>query len=522
MFDEEHVGIRSPKDIKTFEECIRDADEDSVFGWGDYTKEDAIRDLKRNKVRVYSSYAIKNGVFVSTSYRQALDYAGNDPTKVHSKEVNPNRVAWINGDEGQYASVSIAPTSKGNIKYSKFDSGEYENFLQDNFSNDGTKTYMEDIKLPSKIANLKDELRSIVDKSKDMDSEMKDSLIELINNTDDEKELQSYKESLQHKAPVKSGTIKITNYKNAKLNSKVVNNALSMIEANKQGKRTKTQWLQVAEQIGMNIKKSEIDKYAYKTWSDFLPNQKNNLNRQGEKYVPFTRDEWIKAVEEGYKKSNAFTSVDNEINKFNGYTNKEIENISSDKITIATSKKSISDFVRSLKNKFSNKKMYVGKVTSETANRVEKELSCDIENYNISINSSGINHSYNNHGDLIIEQRRGQVPITENDFENIYDIVNKADKISLIGKDSENHELIQFEKNIDGNNVFVAYISKKHKNLELKTLYKFKNNKKNPVTAFNIDKSTLNYTSETNSDTDSINNIIPSEQNYVNNNEIIP
>lgn len=304
MFDEEHVGIRSPKDIKTFEECIRDADEDSVFVWGDYTKEDAIRDLKRNKVRVYSSYAIKNGVFVSTSYRQALDYAGNDPTKVHSKEVNPSKIAWINGDEGQYASVSIAPTSKGNIKYSKFDSGEYENFLQDNFSNNGTKTYMEDIKLPSKIANLKDELRSIVDKSKDMDSEMKDSLIELINNTDDEKELQSYKESLQPKAPVKSGTIKITNYKNAKLNSKVVNNALSMIEANKQGKRTKTQWLQVAEQIGMNIKENEIDKYAYKTWSEFLPNQKDNLNRQGEKYVKFTRDEWIKAVEEGYKKAN--------------------------------------------------------------------------------------------------------------------------------------------------------------------------------------------------------------------------
>ena len=113
MFDEEHVGIRSPKDIKTFDECVRDAKADSAFSWGDYTKEDAVRDLKRNKIKIYSSYAIKNGVFVSTSYRQALDYAGNDPTKVHSKEVNPNRVAWINGDEGQYASVSIAP------KYSK-------------------------------------------------------------------------------------------------------------------------------------------------------------------------------------------------------------------------------------------------------------------------------------------------------------------------------------------------------------------------------------------------------------------
>ena len=632
MFDEEHVGIRSPKDIKTFEECIRDADEDSVFVWGDYTKEDAIRDLKRNKVRVYSSYAIKNGVFVSTSYRQALDYAGNDPTKVHSKEVNPSRIAWINGDEGQYASVSIAPTSsffeaktdnkgrqlsqqqqekyknvseklknekgelktyyhgtqradrvgnifdpkkatsgpmafftdnqeiaesysknkqdtsisreveteydlfkingkslddywksltkeqqsqiakegynigldddfenivheenasknsfsnqydyylkyeeKGNaikalydvfiqdgnlmfedmqkfkdvlkyaginnvtyldqyktdskvyevylnvtnpfdtseitqdiiselekvarkapllqaynadqwdktnikpsdwinrlkedykngtthawtsipdfvtnylkskgydgivdvggknggqahqvvipfysnqiknvdninptdsddIRYSKSNTGVYQKFLQDNFSNDGTKTYMEDIKLPSKISNLKNELRNIINISNDMDTEMKNSLLKLINEANTEAELKSYIEDLKpQKAPVKSGTIKITNYKNAKLNSKVVNNALSMIEANKQGKRTKTQWLQVAEQIGMNIKENEIDKYAYKTWSDLLPNQKVNLNRQGERYVAFTRDEWIKAVEDGYYKAN--------------------------------------------------------------------------------------------------------------------------------------------------------------------------------------------------------------------------
>ena len=106
MFDDVHTGIRSPADIKTFKECIENAENDSSFEWGDYTLEDAQRDLKRNKVRIYSSYAIKNGVFVSTSYQQALDYAGGDRTKVHSREVNPNKVAWINGDEGQYAKVS--------------------------------------------------------------------------------------------------------------------------------------------------------------------------------------------------------------------------------------------------------------------------------------------------------------------------------------------------------------------------------------------------------------------------------
>ena len=50
--------------------------------------------------------------------------------------------------------------------------------------------------------------------------------------------------------------------------------------------------------------------------------------------------------------------------------------------------------------------------------------------------------------------------------------------------------------------------------------YKFKNNKKNPVTASDIEiKSTPNYTSKTDSDTDSINNIISSKNNYVKTNE---
>ena len=140
MFDEEHVGIRSPKDIKTFEEVINDEDS---FTWGDYSKEDAIRDLKKGTVIIYSSYPIKNGTFVSTSYQQALDYAGGDPTQVHSRKASLNSVAWINGDEGQYAKVyDILPT-----KYSQ-STKEWNDYLKENFPSAGTKTKMSDIKLP--------------------------------------------------------------------------------------------------------------------------------------------------------------------------------------------------------------------------------------------------------------------------------------------------------------------------------------------------------------------------------------
>lgn len=151
MFDDEHVGIRSPADIKTFEEVI---DDEESFQWGDYTKEDALKDLKRNKVRVYSSYPIKNGVFVSTSYEQALEYAGNDRSKVHSKEVALNRVAWINGDEGQYASVTnerlnkakslsnTTSTTNSDIRYSQSDKS-WSNYLKEywDLMPNSTKTF---------------------------------------------------------------------------------------------------------------------------------------------------------------------------------------------------------------------------------------------------------------------------------------------------------------------------------------------------------------------------------------------
>lgn len=102
MTDDYHTGIRSIEDIKTWEEAINDADS---FVWGDFSKEQAEQALKSGKVKVYSSKPIKEGGFVSTSKNQAKDYAGGG--KIYEQEVPLQDVAWINGDEGQYAPVNI-------------------------------------------------------------------------------------------------------------------------------------------------------------------------------------------------------------------------------------------------------------------------------------------------------------------------------------------------------------------------------------------------------------------------------
>ena len=98
MTDNYHVGIRSAADIKTFEEAMKDGES---FFYGDFDITDAEKALKSGEITVYSSKPIEQGGFVSTSQNMARDYAGGG--KVYSKKVELDDVAWINGDEGQYA-----------------------------------------------------------------------------------------------------------------------------------------------------------------------------------------------------------------------------------------------------------------------------------------------------------------------------------------------------------------------------------------------------------------------------------
>lgn len=167
-----YVWIKKPSDIKTFEEIIND---EESFTWGDYSKEDALRDLKKGTVTIYSSYAIKNGTFVSTSYQQALDYAGGDPTKVHHRTVALDSVAWINGDEGQYAKIST--------KYSQNNS-LWQAHLEKNYKSNGTRTYFDDVKLKGN-----EMLKSNVRYSENLNNNKSDDVLKIIIDSKTQKEL---------------------------------------------------------------------------------------------------------------------------------------------------------------------------------------------------------------------------------------------------------------------------------------------------------------------------------------------
>ena len=106
--DDYHTWVRSTDDILTLQEAVDDViNDDSSYNLSSYpdVSDNTIREaLRTGRIRVYSSYPIKNGVFVTPSKMQAMDYAGDG--KVYSKEVPISDIAWINTDEGQYAAIS--------------------------------------------------------------------------------------------------------------------------------------------------------------------------------------------------------------------------------------------------------------------------------------------------------------------------------------------------------------------------------------------------------------------------------
>ena len=108
MRDEQHTGIRSVEDIKTFEEAVSDSEAPFT---PDYTKEDAESALKAGEITVYSSKPIEDGVFVTPSKIEAKNYAGDG--KVFSKRVSIEDVAWIDAIEGQYARLRASDIETG-------------------------------------------------------------------------------------------------------------------------------------------------------------------------------------------------------------------------------------------------------------------------------------------------------------------------------------------------------------------------------------------------------------------------
>ena len=197
------------------------------------------------------------------------------------------------------------------------------------------------------------------------------------------------------------------------------------------------------------------------------------------------------------------------------YSDKEKENWQSSKnILIYRDNAQFEDFITKSLNNDINKKIYIGKISSKLGEFIYSKTGLNISGYNLVLRSSEIRKILKyDHGNEIKENLRGQRAIVKSDFLNFAKIITNPDEIYLGDKKFENKPVIIFVKTINGKTTAVTYVSAKHHDLTLQTMYSGKN-KESLATTPSENKS-LSQTSETLSGTASY-KILAHEDNKVN------
>ena len=256
----------------------------------------------------------------------------------------------------------------------------------------------------------------------------------------------------------------------------------------------------------------EINKTAYdygKYIESILKDAESGI--KSDKTVTETPESVTEPTESVIKKADSVTEVPENENAV-PYTDKEKQNWENSKdIIVYESDEQFESFVEKvLKNEDTHKKIYFGKVPDTTAQMVLDKTGVDVSGHNIALKGYEIRKILlNSHGDEKVEAARGQEPITTDDLKNIPSVITNPDDVSLSEKEYEGKPALLFEKTIDGKNYVVAYVSRKHHDIAIQTMYK----KRSLATAENADA--LSSTPETTSSTAS-NNIVPQDNDIVN------
>jgi len=105
------------------------------------------------------------------------------------------------------------------------------------------------------------------------------------------------------------------------------------------------------------------------------------------------------------------------------------------------------------------------------------EVGLDIQEFEHEITNYFINHVLKRHGNPDIEKSLGQIPVKEDDFNSIADIVKNPD-YAIIGAKRNGEDVLFYAKRMeDGSTIYLEEIlsGKKNKTLRGKTLFRKKN-----------------------------------------------
>lgn len=163
--------------------------------------------------------------------------------------------------------------------------------------------------------------------------------------------------------------------------------------------------------------------------------------------------------------------------KFDKYNQKSIDNwIGSRKIEVCESWSQIEDFIeKAEKKENAGKKLYLGTISEELADRIFSDTGINIKGFNFTIGSDEVRKIENRHGSEKVEKRKKQTAIGSEDITVVPIVISEYDsatKSVYESKGALQKDAILFKKDIDGVLTAVTIVNSGKKDLRLQTLYK--------------------------------------------------
>ncbi|MER2492325.1 LPD38 domain-containing protein [Catenovulum sediminis] len=130
------------------------------------------------------------------------------------------------------------------------------------------------------------------------------------------------------------------------------------------------------------------------------------------------------------------------------------------------------------------KKIRYAAVKKEESDKLEQIINQSVDGYKHVVDTSAINHTFRKHGNQSTEEKRGQIAVTEKDFNRIPEIVANPDEITNAGKDDLGNQLIRYRKAFNGTTYYVEEVRSKRKELAMKTMWKTHTREQMPAKSF--------------------------------------
>lgn len=213
----------------------------------------------------------------------------------------------------------------------------------------------------------------------------------------------------------------------------------------------------------------------------FLEKVGNRLMHKGTIAKEWTQIKYLyrEAMREIKKTDKSSTDRSNDVSvqkrySLGSYTEHQKDNWADSKsILVYENDQQLSQFIDdALAKKNLDKKIYFGTIPSSLSHRVFQETGIDINGYNCTIQAQEIRKILlHSHGNEQFENARGQRVITKLDIMSIPQVIESPDRVVLSPRTYEGKPVIQFIKTIDGKTTVVSYVSKKHHDLAVQTMY---------------------------------------------------